>query len=98
MTTWRLSSLSREWVGPIAVAANDDPVTGWTYLVLPWGEKPATPESIAGVPTALDGGLGVMVGPDTDNELEPGEYNIWVRYIDAPEAPVLDENMTIVID
>lgn len=97
MTTWRLSSLSREWVGPITVSADDVPVTAWTYVVLPWGEKPATPEEIASTPTALDGGLGVLVGPDSDNVLTMGEYQIWIRYVDDPEAPVLHDDMTIII-
>lgn len=97
MTTWRLSSLSREWVGPITVTADDDPVTGWTYAVMPWAQKPEAPEDIADTPTALDGGLGVLVGPGTDHVLAPGEYQIWIRYVDSPEAPVLHGGMAIVI-
>jgi hypothetical protein len=97
VTTWSLSSLSREWVGPITVTADDTPVTGWTYLVLPWGEKPTAPEDIDRVPDALDGGLGVLVGPGSTNILPVGVYRIWLRYVDAPEAPVLYEDMTIVI-
>lgn len=97
MTTWRLSSLSREWVGPITVTADGDPVTGWTYTVMPWSQKPATPEAIASAPTALDGGLGVLVGPGTGHVLAAGEYQIWIRYVDAPEAPVLYGGIALVI-
>lgn len=97
MTTWRLSSLSREWVGPITVSADDVPVTAWTYAVLPWDESPATPEAISGTPTALDGGLGVLVGPGSGNVLAVGAYQIWIRYVDDPEAPVLHDSMTIII-
>ena len=97
MTVWRLPALSREWVGPITVAVDDVPTTGWTYLLLPWGEKPATPEDINLAPYALDGGLGILVGPGTSHVLLPGEYRVWLRYVDAPEAPVLYEDMVIVI-
>lgn len=97
MTTWRLSSLSREWVGPITLEADGEAVTGWTYKIMPWLDKPDTPESIDATPTGLEGGLGVLVGPGTDNVLAVGEYRIWLRYVDAPEAPVLHEDMTIII-
>jgi hypothetical protein len=97
VTVWRLSSLTREWVGPITVTADDTPVTAWTYRVMPWGDKPDTPESIDDTPTDLNGGLGVLVGPGSDNVLAVGEYQIWIRYVDSPEAPVLHDDMTIII-
>ena len=97
MTTWHLNRLSREWVGPITVTADGDPVMGWTYALLPVGERPVAPEDIDGVPTALPGGLGVLVGPDTAHVLAPGEYALWVRYVDTPEAPVRDDVGRIII-
>jgi hypothetical protein len=89
MTTWNINRLSREWVGPIAVAADDTPVTGWTYALLPLGETPATVADIDGTPTELDDGLGVLVGPDTSHVLAPGVHVLWIRYVDDPEAVVL---------
>jgi len=89
VTVWVLSRLSREWVGPITVTRDGVTVTGWTLTVLPRNQVPATAEDIAEDPTELNGGLGVLVGPDTDHVLTQGEYSIWVRYVDNPEAPVL---------
>lgn len=95
MTTWILPRLSTEWVGPIVVSVDDVPVTGWTYTLVPVGDRPATVDDIADVPTLLDGGLGILVGPGTGHELTQGTYRIWVRYVDAPEAPVLNDVGTI---
>jgi len=97
ITTWRLSQLSREWVGPIAVTADADPVANWTYAILPTGERPATLEDIDGVPTLLDDTLGILVGPDTDNVLTAGRYLIWVRFTLGLEAPVMDDVGVLVI-
>lgn len=91
MTTWTLPRLSIEWVGPISVAADGEPVTGWTYALTLYGDRPASVTAISGTPVELDDGLGILVGPGTDHELEPGVYRIWVRYVDDPEAPVLDD-------
>jgi hypothetical protein len=96
-TTWTLSRHSKEWVGPITVTADDVAVTGWTYLVVPFGEQPATPEAINKTPTVLDDVRGVLVGPATDNVLAAGRYLIWVRYVSGQEAPVLDDVGILVI-
>lgn len=96
-TTWHVNRLSREWVGPITVAANGTPVTGWTYAIAPVTDPPDDVADIAGTATALDGGLGLLVGPGTDHELAPGEYSIWVRYDADPEAPVLADVGRIII-
>jgi hypothetical protein len=96
-TTWTLPRSSREWVGPLTVTADDAAVTGWTYAILPFGERPATPEDIDGVPTVLDDARGILVGPDTDNELAAGRHVIWVRYVSGQEAPVLDDVGILVI-
>lgn len=89
--SWTLPRLSTEWVGPIVVSRDGAPVTGWTYALLPFGERPATTGAIDGSPDPLDGGLGILVGPGTDHVLAAGVYRIWVRYVDDPEAPVLDD-------
>jgi hypothetical protein len=89
MTVWRLPRLSTEWVGPITVTRDGVVVTGWTLAVLPWSVEPSATADIAEAPTSLNGGLGVLVGPGTTHVLESGEYWIWVRYVDNPEAPVL---------
>lgn len=91
MTAWRLHHLTREWVGPITVTADGDPVTGWAYALLPRFAEPASADDITGTPTELNSGLGILVGPGTDHQLAPGVYRIWIRYVDNPEAPVLDE-------
>ena len=97
MTTWHVNRLSKEWVGPITVQANGTPVTGWTYAIVPATEQLDDTADITGVPSTLDGGLGILVGPDTGHELAPGEYTIWVRYVDDPEAVVLDDVGRVVI-
>lgn len=97
MTTWILSRLSTEWVGPITVTADGTPVTGWTYALVPANSRPASVDDIALVPQPLDGGLGILVGPGTGHVLEQGVYRIWVRYVDAPEAPVLNDVGSIYI-
>lgn len=97
ITTWRLSRLTREWVGPIEVTADAAPVINWTYTILPAGTRPATPEDIDGVPTILDDALGILVGPGTDNTLAAGRYLIWVRYVSGLEAPVRDDVGVLVI-
>lgn len=97
ITTWRVSRLSREWVGPIAVTADDAPVTDWAYAILPAGDRPATPEDIDGESTTLDDMLGILIGPGTDNILAPGRYLIWVRYVAGQEAPVMDDVGVLVI-
>jgi hypothetical protein len=92
-TTWTLSRLSREWVGPITVTADGQAVTDWTYVIVPFGQQPASPEAIDAAPVTLGTGdairRGVLVGPGTDQELTPGRYQIWLRFVADPEAPVL---------
>lgn len=97
MTTWRLDRLSRKWVGPFSVTANGEPVVNWTYLVTERGERPPDEAAINKVPTARTEGLGVLVGPDSPNELVASVYRVWVRYVDDLEAPVYGEFATIVI-
>lgn len=91
--TWTLSRLSREWVGPITVTADGSAVTDWTYAIVPFGQQPASPEAIDAAPFLLDPGpavrSGILVGPGTDHELTPGRYQIWLRFVADPEAPVL---------
>lgn len=97
MTTWTLPRLSIEWVGPITVTRDGDPVTDWVVAVFPRQYQPATVDEIDEQPTALDGGLGVLVGPGTANPLTPGLYRLWIRYVSNPEAPVLNSVGTIQI-
>ena len=99
MTTWRLDRLSVDTVGPIVVMADGVLVTGWTYAVLPIGTRPDPDEaaSISSEPVAMEEGFGVRVGPNTEHELAPGVYSIWVRYVDGPEAPVLPDVGRLII-
>ncbi|HEX5525153.1 MAG TPA: hypothetical protein VFX53_17040 [Pedococcus sp.] len=89
-TSWRVPRLSTEWVGPIAVTRNGAVVTDWTVAIFPRIYQPTLVSEIDEEPSTLDGGLGVLIGPGTDHVLTPGLYKIWVRYVDTPEAPVLD--------
>lgn len=97
MSTWHVNRLSVEWVGPIPVAVNGAPVTGWTYAIVSALEQLDDIADIAGTPTSLEDGLGILVGPGTDHPLEPGEYTIWIRYVDDPEAVVLEDVGRVVI-
>lgn len=97
MTTWRLSRLAREWVGPIAFTADEELVTGWTYVLVPIGTEPSAPEAISLSPASLNGGQGVLVGPGTAHPLTRGEYSVWLRYEDDPEAPVVPDVVRIII-
>jgi hypothetical protein len=94
-TIWRLPRLSKEWLGPITVTRDGDPVTGWTLAILPRGQQPTGVAAINQEPTTIDGELGVLVGPGTDHVLTPGLYRLWIRYADATEAPVINDVATI---
>lgn len=95
MSVWILPRITVEWVGPIVVTADGTPVTGWTYALFPPAYRPDLPEEVAATPDLLDDGVGILVGPGTGNDLARGTYRIWVRYVAAPEAPVLDDVGTI---
>lgn len=97
ITTWRLPRQSREWVGPLTVVSDGEEIVDWTYVIMPFGQAPATPEDIDGEPTVLDDALGIMVGPGTDNILSAGRHLIWVRYVAGVEAPVMDDVGVLVI-
>lgn len=97
MTLWTLDRLSTEGVGPVTVSRNGVPVTAWTYAIVPHGERPASVGDIASTPVTISGSLYVLVGPGTDHALTPGTYQIWARYVDSPEAPVLDDVGTLTI-
>ncbi len=88
MSTWRIDRLTKEFVGPIVLTRNAVAVTGWTYTLLPRSVRPATTGAIATVPDTLSGAQGILVGPGTANVLTPGNYNIWIRFVDIVEAPV----------
>jgi hypothetical protein len=96
-TTWHVDRLSRQWVGPFVVMANGEPVTDWTYLIVRRGDRPADEAAINRVPTARAEGLGVLVGPDSPNDLDPNVYRVWIRYVSDLEAPVYGAFATIAI-
>lgn len=96
-TTWQVPQLSREWIGPLSVTADGIPVTDWVYKIMPFDQRPVTAESIDGEPTILDDMLGIMIGPGTGNELSPGRFLIWIRYLSGAEAPVLNNVGVLVI-
>lgn len=97
MTTWTLPRLSVEWVGPITVQRNGVTVTGWTYTILPATDQPTTTTAIGSTPTTISGQLGILIGPGTTHPLTVGTYRIWIRYVDNPEAPVLNNVGSITI-
>lgn len=97
MSHWTLPRLSTEWVGPIVVTRSGAPVAGWKLAIFPRTYQPAAVTEIAESPSTLDGGLGVLVGPGSSHVLAPGLYRLWVRFVDNPEAPVINDFGTIQI-
>jgi hypothetical protein len=97
VTAWKLPRLSTEWVGPITVTRDGNPVTGWKIAIFPHAYQPAAVTEIAETPSTLSGGLGILVGPGTSHALAPGLYRLWIRYVSAPEAPVLNTVGTVQI-
>jgi len=89
VTTWTLDRLAKDWVGPLTVTASDgSPVVDWTYAILPHRSRPVDTDAISGAADATADGLGIYVGPGTGNELTPGTYLIWVRWVAGGKAPV----------
>jgi hypothetical protein len=92
-TTWIVPAESEEWVGPITANLNGTPTTAWQVAVVPNGHRQPSWAD----PDALDGGLGVLIGPSTANVLTPGRYGIWIRVTDSPEVVVVNDFASIVI-
>lgn len=86
-TTWKLPRETVEWVGPITVTVDDVPVTEFEVSLY----RPPGRPVVWQTPTAGDGGMGVLVGPGTDNVLPVGQTRGAVRYVDSPETPVLTD-------
>lgn len=85
LTTWTLVAETCEWVGPIAVTADGDPVTDFEVTVTAPGVRPTAWTS----PDAIGVDLGVLVGVGTVYALMPGvKYTVWIRYAADPETPV----------
>jgi len=91
-TVWSLPMETEEWVGPITVTRLSAPITTWQITVVRRGKRPTAWAD----PDPLDGGLGVLVGPNTANVLTVGTYDVKVRVTDSPEVPVINAG-TIVI-
>ena len=86
LTQWLVAAETKEWVGPITVLADDVSVTTFQVTLTGPGERPIEWET----PTALDGGLGLLVGTGTDFPLQAGrKYTVWIRFTDSPEQPVM---------
>lgn len=84
-TLWTLVAETKEFVGPISVTADGDPVTTFEVTVTAPGVRPVEWSD----PTMIDGDLGVLVGAGTDFALTPGiKYTVWIRFTDTPEIPV----------
>jgi hypothetical protein len=88
MSNWVVNFLSVEHV-PVNVTDAGQPLTGWKYIILPTYQAPTAVTQFVGVPTELEGQLGILIGPGTGQVLAPGEYAVWVRYESTPEIPVL---------
>lgn len=83
--TWTLPAETKEWVGPITVTADGQPVTTFEVTVTEGGGRPTAWVAT----TELEGDLGVLVGVGTAFPLRTGRrYTIWTRYADTPEIPV----------
>lgn len=88
MSTRKIDRLSVEFV-PVTVLDDETVVTAWGYVLLPAAQRPEDDETFSGVPTEVEGNKGVLVGPGTDHDLDPGRYRIWIKYSDSPESPVM---------
>jgi hypothetical protein len=91
VTRWTLSRLSTEWVGGITMLSDGIVVPSWTYALVRAYEEPANEAAINNIPTPDGGKLGILVGPGTSHVLVRGIWIIWARYVDALEAPVLND-------
>lgn len=89
MSLWRLPRESTEWVGPLTVTVDGEPVTTFEVAYLPYLARPV--EDDWTTPTVLDGAAGVLVTPVT----EASRHAVWVRVTDHPEIPVLDNVATV---
>lgn len=86
LTQWSIAAETKEWVGPITVTADGEPTEAFEVTLTAPGARPTTWEAA----TALDGGLGIMVGTGTTFPMLPQrKYTAWVRFTDDPEQPVL---------
>lgn len=82
---WRLPAETKEWVGPIAVDANGEPVETFELTLTKDAARPASWKA----PLKLSGGLGLLVGLGTDFPLSVGHrHTLWVRFTAMPESPV----------
>lgn len=94
LTTWTLPRESKEWVGPVTVTVSGTPVTTFTLAILPKGTRPASGDWAT--PYALDGGLGLLVGPGSTLVLPVGVHRVWAKITDAPEIPVAEVGTVII--
>lgn len=82
---WRLPAETKEWVGPIAVDANGEPVETFELTLTKDAARPASWRA----PLKLSGGRGLLVGLGTDFPLSVGHrHTLWVRFTAMPESPV----------
>jgi len=85
LTQWTLAAETKEWVGPITVTVDGDPVDAFEVAVTVGSGRPSVWTS----PTVIDDASGVLVGVGTAVALAPFKtYTVWVRYTDTPEVPV----------
>lgn len=82
---WRLPAETKEWVGPIVVDANGEPVSTFELTLTKDAARPALWKA----PLKLSGGYGLLVGLGTDFPLAVGHrHSLWVRFTAMPESPV----------
>ena len=87
-TTVRIPRESTEWVGPITITVDDEPVTsGVQFAVIPERDRPADDDWTD--PYLEPGGtaLGVWQAPVADYQV----LRVWAKITDSPEIPVLDD-------
>lgn len=91
MTTWTLPRETVEWVGPVTITHEGEPVGTFELALLPRALRPT--ESDWAAPTDLEGQAGYLI----NTPLDPGVHRLWARVPGVPETPVLDDVGTVII-
>ncbi len=89
MRTWKIPRESNELVGPITVTDDEQPVTTFDVALTLENRRP-TIESWAPA-DIIEAKAYVHVGVGSARPLAVGKWRIWVRFIDNPEVPVIDD-------
>jgi hypothetical protein len=85
-TDWELLPTTLEWVGPLTVDVDGDPVADFEVAVTPPGVEPVDSDFAAA--TTLGGQPGVMAGPRAPADPTVARaWDIYIRVVSDPETP-----------